>query len=229
MNGNASLSFCKFSVFVLACVAAAGALAACNVSTPVTAPANAGPPVANNCSFETPETTKPERLLAQGEIEEIDEINRCLRVSGVWYWTDAETQYEIESCDDNCTFVDLTPGDHVKLVYTFETLGHALRYARSVEVENEDEDDQEIDDAEVEGAVEQIDLTGMRLRVGSDWFWADANTKVEIDDCDGGTFVDIRVGDDVKIECRTPADDGLGFYAMEIEAEPVTPCDEEDD
>ena len=71
--------------------------------------------------------------------------------------------------------------------------------------------------AKAKGLIAEIDDEGMRVRVGDDWFWADDDTKIKIDDFEGTpTFDDLQVDDPVHIEHRTVADEDKGYYAREI-------------
>jgi len=91
--------------------------------------------------------------------------------------------------------------------------------AQAVTDDDGDQDDDE--DAKVEGAVEAIDAGALTLTVAGMTFWADADTKIE----HVATFDQIQVGDQVKVEYRSSDN-----YALEIETEiEVEQPDQDDD
>jgi len=150
---------------------------------------------------------------AEGHVTAVDADNMRFQIGDVWFWADENTSYCDDDYDDDemCwSFDDIQVGVWVKTKYrTFldEETGY---YAMKVIVKFEQ--------ARVEGYVDEIDGDGMALRVGDDWYWADEQTKIEIDGFSGDpTFGDIEVGDLVKIKYRMPAYEGKGYYAKEIE------------
>jgi len=75
------------------------------------------------------------------------------------------------------------------------------------------------DMATTEGSVEAIDYTGMRLLVNGQWFYADNETDIEIDDCKPCLFSAMHIGDPAKVKYeRIPAPNGA-CYARDIEIE----------
>ncbi len=156
---------------------------------------------------------KPDAATTVGPIEEIDHVAMRLRVDGLWFFADLETEIEVDDCKP-CAFADVHPGDPAKVTHDRIPALDGAYYAREVEIEHED------DEAETEGVVETID--GNRLLVTGVWFWLDGATELEID---GKCTDDVIVaGDRVKIEHSTVIVDGLGYYVYKIEIE--RDCDE---
>lgn len=159
-----------------------------------------------------------------GPVEEIDHTAMRLRVAGLWFFVDLETEIQIDDCKP-CAFANIQPGDPAKVKHDRVPALDNAYYAREVEIEHEDDNGQpehpEDDEAETEGVVGIID--GDRLLVAGAWFWMDGATEIEIDrEC---TIDVIVAGDYVKIEHSTVIIDGLGYYAYKIEIK--RGCDEE--
>ena len=157
-----------------------------------------------------------ESARAEGYVEGLDADNKRFRIGEMWFWVDEHTQYCDEDDDDDdeiCwSFEDIQLGVWVKTKYrTFltEDVGY---YAMKIVIKPNHEF------ARVEGYVEEIDGDAMRIRIGDDWYWSDEHTEIEIDGFEGDpAFGDIESGDLVKIKYLTPAQEGKGFYAKEIE------------
>lgn len=169
---------------------------------------------------------KPDAATTVGPVEEIDHVVMRLRVDGLWFFADPETEIEVDDCKP-CAFAGIDPGDPAKVTHDRIPALDGAYYAREVEIEHEDDDeepeDPEDDETETEGVLETID--GNRLLVAGVWFWLDGATELEIDGkCTGDVVV---AGDRVKIEHSTIIVDGLGYYAYKIEIE--RDCDEEEE
>jgi hypothetical protein len=152
---------------------------------------------------------------AEGQVTDIDADNMRFQIGEMWFWVDENTTYcdedDDNDHDDMCrSFEDIQPGVWVKTKYrTFVDDGVGY-YAMKVIVKYQHES--------VEAYVDEVDGDGMRVRIGDDWYWADEHTEIEIEDFAGDpTFADIEAGDLVKIQYLTPAFEGKGFYAKEIE------------
>jgi hypothetical protein len=173
-----------------------------------------------------PNGHKPDVVTTVGLVEEIDHVTMRLRVSGLWFFADFETEIEIQERKP-CPFADIQAGDPAKVKHDRVPTLDGAYYAREVEIEHDDDDerpeDPEDDEAETEGVVETTD--GNRLLVTGVWFWLDGATELETD---GRCAIDIIVaGDRVKIEHSTAETDGLGYYAWKIEIE--CGCDEDEE
>jgi len=152
---------------------------------------------------------------AEGEVEEVDADGMRFRIGeDTWFWVDEHTQY----CDDDdydddeaCwSFDDVQVGVWAKVRYRTFMVEDRGYYAGKVLLKFGHES--------VEGEVAEVDGDGMRIKVGDDWFWADEHTEISIEGLEGDpTPGDIETGDVVKIEYRTPAYEGKGFYAKKIE------------
>lgn len=169
-------------------------------------------------SIPIPQGHKPDAVTICGIVEEIEYAALRLRVGGLWFFTDPETEIEIDDCKP-CLFTAIQVGDPAKITHDRIPAHDGARYAREVEIEHEEDDNE----AETAGIVEIIEAN--RLFVAGSWFWLDGETEIEIDgDCD---VDEILAGDRVKIEHAAVIQDGLGQYAYKIEIE--RDCDEDED
>ena len=159
-----------------------------------------------------------------GFVEAIDYAGNRLRVSGMWFNTDADTEIEVDDCKP-CMFTAIQAGDPAKGRHYRNPSGDRSYYASEIEIEHEvdDPEDPEDDEMETEGVVESID--GDRLLVSGVWFWMDIATELEIDDdCFEKAII---AGDMVNVEHSTVLTEGLGYYAHKIEIE--RECEEEEE
>jgi hypothetical protein len=189
-------------------------------------PVNSGDRNVSHNAITAPHGHGHESSTTVGPVEEIDHAAMRLRVGGLWFFADLETEIEVEDCEP-CGFTDIQPGDPAKVKHDRVPAPDGAYYAREVEIEHEDnegeQEDPENDEAEIGGIVEAID--GNRFLVEDVWFWLDGATELDFDDeCTEDVIV---AGDRVKIEYSTVIIDGLGFYAYKIEVERV--CDGEEE
>ena len=220
MFGNHLRSFFPAIMQLVVYVACSVALVGCNGSS--TPQGEVGPTAPlNSISMNLPHPDRAEKVRTEGVVGALDLFNERVEIAGFWYWTDVDTEFESETCTGACTLADVKPGDYVKVVYKSTPNALAPRYATSIEVEVVDEP--ESDDGEIEGIVGGITVATTEILIGENWFWADGNTEVEIEDCEKSSFGDIQIGDQAKIEYRTPAT-SMGYYAEKIEIRPASPC-----
>lgn len=183
------------------------------------APGLLGPVSTRLSARPSPGTEKSGQLVADGAIDDIDSEPARLRIGAMWFRVDDETEYDIAGCTESCGFDDLNVGDLARVKY-LATSASALGYL-AIEVEVEQADPQDDDELETEGTVDTIDHDTLRLSVAGQWFYADNQTEIDFDDCEG-TFADIDVGNEVKIE-HDAICSGLGMRAHQIEVR-ATDC-----
>jgi hypothetical protein len=176
------------------------------------------------CAIPLPQGHKPDMATSTGFVEAIDYAALRMFVGGRWFFTDAETEIEIDDCKP-CIFSAIQIGDPAKVKHDRFPSAGGDYYAREIEVEHEVDypDNDDDDETQSEGFVEIVD--GNRLLVSGVWFWLDGTTGIEIDDeCADDTIIP---GDFVKIEHSTIVNDGLGHYAYKIEVK--RDCEEEEE
>jgi hypothetical protein len=154
-----------------------------------------------------------------GTVDDIDYADARLRVGDLWFRAGTDTEIDIDRCESGCTFADIVRGDAVKVKHE-RTAGDNGDYgAREIEVENEEEP-VEADQTETVGTVAAVD--GSSFEVAGVWFWTDAATVLEMDEC---AQTPVATGDAVKVEHSTIDTAGFGYYAFKVELSRA--CEEE--
>lgn len=215
MIGTTAFRTTAFIALILSVVIGLGMLVGCSDGGATITGVGIGGGTPSADAMPIPGGGKPDVATTAGTVDEIDYLAMRLRVGRSWFWVDAETELDLPHCDSACAFDDVQLGDLVKVKHDRNPDGGAY-YAREIEVEDEDEESEEpeADEAETKGVVEAVD--GVRFMAAGVWFWTDAATELDVDDCDDGS---IRSGDRVKVEHSTLLDEGLGFYAYKVEIE----------
>lgn len=111
----------------------------------------------------------------------------------------------------------LAEGAYVEVEGRFDASDAALVHATKVEVKYA-HGGEGSSYGEVKAQVEAVDPGAMRITVGGQTFWADANTIVKQDDPDGPlSFDQIQVGDWVEVKYSNDLDADGNPYATKIE------------
>jgi hypothetical protein len=221
-------AFAAFTILALAAVGLSFAWG-CN-DLPVSAPGvGSGSEVPSHHAVPGLEGMKPGLTKTTGTVDEIDYSAMRLRVAGLWFRADGETEIETDTCKSTCSLSDVVAGDAVKVKHEQTADADGSYYAREIEVENENDEeepeDPEVDEAETAGTVDAVD--GSSFQVAGVWFWTDAATVFELDD--GCADRSIAVGDRVKVEHSTLDTAGFGFYAFRVEIDRGCEADGDDD
>ncbi len=164
-----------------------------------------------------PRSGKHDLATTLGIVDEIDYAAMRLRIGHVWFRANGDTEFKAPACASDCSLANIQADDLARVKYDRSAGSDGVYYALEVEVEEVDDDDDdpeepEVDTLETEGLVEAVE--GARVMVSGTWFWTDAATNFEFDDCTGAV---IQVGSVVKVEHTTEWTDGLGLYAFKIE------------